>query len=157
MIIEIPDAPFPACGWIIHEPSEEDESEYRGWTLEVQLPECVQDLRWPARAMHGTRRFKHRDDAYEFARRPDMMLQMVCDVALEQRHQLERLERELRLVDPTGKKFRALLTLDSIRDDILTAGWPLGDDSDQEVTPRRLVQELIDEVRAHGLIPKKEG
>jgi hypothetical protein len=105
--------------------------------------------------MYGTRRFKHYEDALTFANRPDMMLQMVCDVVLEQRHQLERLERELRLVDPTGRKFRALLTLDSIRDDVLTVGWPLGDDSDQEVTPRRLVQELLDVVHQHRLIPGK--
>jgi len=155
MHIEIPNAPFPACGWIIHEPTSDPEAGYHGWTLEVQLPDCVQDLRWPGRAMYGTRRFKHYEDALTFANRPDMMLQMVCDVVLEQRHQLERLERELRLVDPTGRKFRALLTLDSIRDDVLTVGWPLGDDSDQEVTPRRLVQELLDVVHQHRLIPGK--
>jgi len=156
MYIENPVTSFPACGWIIHEPDLESDAEYRCYTVEVLLPECVKDLRWPGRGMFGTRRFKHRDDAVEFANRPDMMLQMVCDVVMEQRHQLERLERELRLVDPTGKKFRALLTLDSIRDDILTVGWPLGDDSDQEITPRRLVQEILDVVHANGLIPKED-
>jgi hypothetical protein len=155
MHIEIPDAPFPTCGWIIHEPTSDLEAGYAGWTLEVQIPARVRDLRGPGRAVYGTRSFKHYADALAFASHPDMMLQMVCDVVLEQRRQLERLERELRLVDPTGRKFRALLTLDSIRDDILTVGWPLGDDSDQEVTPRRLVQELLDVVHQHGLIPGK--
>jgi hypothetical protein len=38
--------------------------------------------------------------------------------------------------------------LDDIRCDILDAGWPLGDDSDPELTPRRLVREMIRAVRA---------
>lgn len=154
MHIENPVTSFPACGWIIHEPDPEMDAGYRHYTLEVLLPECVKDLRWPGRAMFGTRHFKHHDDAVEFAKRPDMLLQMVCDVVRDQRQQLERLGRELRLVDPLGKKFRALLALDSIRDDILTVGWPLGDDSDQEVTPRRLVQEILDVVHVNGLIPR---
>jgi len=153
MHIEIPDAPFPTCGWVIHEPAPTDDQPR--WCLEVRLPECVRDDRWPGRAMYGRRYFNHREDAIDFANRSDMLLQMVCDYVICLQHYSEKLKRELSLVDPTGKKFRALLTLDSIRDDILTVGWPLGDDSDQEATPRRLVQELLDVVHQHRLIPGK--
>jgi hypothetical protein len=35
--------------------------------------------------------------------------------------------------------------LDDIRCDILDTGFPLGDDSDQELTPRKLVRRLLEE------------
>jgi hypothetical protein len=47
--------------------------------------------------------------------------------------------------DPTGKHYRAYLASDDIRCAILDAGHPLGDDSDPELTPLRLVRELVEE------------
>lgn len=50
-----------------------------------------------------------------------------------------------RQVDESGKGRRARIALDGIRCSILSAGVPLGDDSDPELTPLRLVQELLEE------------
>lgn len=46
------------------------------------------------------------------------------------------------------------IRLDDIRCDILDTGWPLGDDTDPELTPRRLVRELLARIAE---IPKKEA
>jgi hypothetical protein len=66
----------------------------------------------------------------------------------------EHLERELTRLrgllaagpQGDGQAERARVALDDIRCDILNAGWPLGDDADQELTPRRLVREVLAEV-----------
>ena len=57
-------------------------------------------------------------------------------------------QHELLAADPQGdgQAERARVALDDIRCDILNAGWPLGDDADQELTPRRLVREVLAEV-----------
>jgi hypothetical protein len=70
----------------------------------------------------------------------------VADLALEllgASHQ-----HELLAAGPQGdgQAERARVALDDIRCDILNAGWPLGDDADQELTPRRLVREVLAEV-----------
>jgi hypothetical protein len=72
----------------------------------------------------------------------------------EARDNRERLERELTRLrgllaaDPQGdgQAERARVALDDIRCDILNTGWPPGDDADQELTPRRLVREVLAEV-----------
>lgn len=47
--------------------------------------------------------------------------------------------------------------LDDIRCDILDTGWPLGDDSDPELTPRRLVGELLEAVARPKVTPPVEA
>lgn len=49
----------------------------------------------------------------------------------------------------SGRGYRADLSLDDIRCDVLDTGWPLGDDTDPERTPRRLVREVLAEL-AHA-------
>ena len=71
--------------------------------------------------------------------------------ACDSREHLERELTQLRgllAADPQGdgQAERARVALDDIRCDILNAGWPLGDDADQELTPRRLVREVLAEV-----------
>lgn len=70
-----------------------------------------------------------------------------CDSREHLEHELTRL-RGLLAADPQrdGRAERARVALDGIRCDILDTGWPLGDDTDQELTPRRLVRELLAEV-----------
>ena len=47
--------------------------------------------------------------------------------------------------------------LDNIRCDILDTGFPLGDDSDYELTPRKLVQALLKENAALRKSLKKKN
>jgi len=54
-------------------------------------------------------------------------------------------EEAHKAVDPS-RAYRDHLMLDDIRCDILNTGWPLGDDTDPELTPRRLVRELLEEI-----------
>lgn len=70
-----------------------------------------------------------------------------CDSREHLERELTRL-RGLLAADPQGdgQAERARVALDDIRCDILNAGWPLGDDADQELTPRRLVREVLAEV-----------
>lgn len=53
------------------------------------------------------------------------------------------------LEDPTGKHYLAHLAMSDIREAILGSGHPLGDDSDPELTPLRLVREVLEEL-AHA-------
>lgn len=45
-----------------------------------------------------------------------------------------------------GTEARMGIALDDIRCDVLDTGWPLGDDTDPERTPRRLVREVLTEL-----------
>ena len=71
----------------------------------------------------------------------------VCDNREHLERELTRL-RGLLAADPQGdgQAERARVALDDIRCDILNTGWPLGDDADPELTPRRLVREVLAEV-----------
>ncbi len=69
-------------------------------------------------------------------------LQAAQDDLRKAQAEIERLQV---LVDQSGKWRRAHTALDDIRCAIIDAGVPLGDDSDPELTPFRLVQELLEE------------
>lgn len=60
------------------------------------------------------------------------------DAALDRRQALSDAD--------SGRGYRADLSLDDIRCDVLDTGWPLGDDTDPERTPRRLVREVLAEL-----------
>jgi hypothetical protein len=72
-----------------------------------------------------------------------------CDTpchALSGPDQLNLIVGEWRQIgDRSGKHYRAWLQSDYIRCAILDSGHPLGDDSDPELTPLRLVRELVAE------------
>lgn len=82
-------------------------------------------------------------------------LMSAMDSLVEAHNSRERLENELvrlrtlllaKAPQGDGQAERARVALDDIRCDILNTGWPLGDDADQELTPRRLVREVLAEV-----------
>ena len=82
-------------------------------------------------------------------------LMSVMDSLVEARDSRELLENELVRLRVLllaggprgdGQAERARVALDDIRCDILNTGWPLGDDADQELAPRRLVREVLAEV-----------
>lgn len=75
-------------------------------------------------------------------RKDNQLMQAAQDDLIFAKAEVERLRK---LADESGKWRRAHTALDDIRCAILDAGWPLGDDSDPELTPLRLVQALLEE------------
>lgn len=83
--------------------------------------------------------------AFAHVSRSDLMVWALTVHAIELSDAVVHWRRRTEDVDPTNKKFRALEYLDDIRCAILDTGWPLGDDSDPELTPVRLVKETLAE------------
>lgn len=77
----------------------------------------------------------------------------ICDTPIPYQTGVPQLQHIVgqwrQLGDPTGAHYRAYLASGYIRDAILGSGHPLGDDSDPELTPLRLVRELLEEL-AHA-------
>lgn len=83
--------------------------------------------------------------AFAHVCRSDLMVWALTVHAIELSNAVVYWRRRTEDVDPTYRKFRALEFLDDIRCAILDTGWPLGDDSDPEMTPVRLVKEILAE------------
>lgn len=81
--------------------------------------------------------------AFAHVSRPDLMVWALTVHAIELSNAVVYWRRRTEDVDPMFRKFRALEYLDDIRCAILDTGWPLGDDSDPEMTPVRLVKEIL--------------
>lgn len=116
------------------------------WRVTVQLPEGVASPWFPdAVAVDVGITFHTYDEAWAHVNRPDLMVWALTVHALDLSQGITHWRRRAEDVDPTDKKFRALEFLDDIRCAILDTGWPLGDDSDPELTPVRLVKEVLAE------------
>lgn len=116
------------------------------WRVTVRLPDGVASPWFPdAVAADVGITFNTYDEAWAHANRPDLMVWALTVHALDLSQGITHWRRRAEDVDPTGKKFRALEFLDDIRCAILDTGWPLGDDSDPELTPVRLVKEVLAE------------
>ena len=87
--------------------------------------------------------FDSYEEAWAHVNRPDLLVWALTTHAITLANTALYWRRRFDDVDPTGKKFRALEFLDDIRCAILDTGWPLGDDSDPELTPVRLVKEIL--------------
>lgn len=116
------------------------------WRVTVQLPEGVASP-WftDTESVTVGITFNTYDEAWAHVNRQDLMVWALTVHALDLSQGITHWRRRVEDVDPTSKKFRALEFLDDIRCAILDSGWPLGDDSDPELTPVRLVKEILAE------------
>jgi len=114
------------------------------WRVTVQLPEGVASP-WftDAKSVTVGITFNTYDEAWAHVNRQDLMVWALTVHALDLSQGITHWRRRVEDVDPTSKRFRALEFLDDIRCAILDSGWPLGDDSDPELTPVRLVKEIL--------------
>lgn len=116
------------------------------WRVTVRLPESVASPWFPAAVVVDVGiTFNTYDEAWAHVNRQDLMVWALTERAIDLSNAVVYWRRRAEDVDPTNKKFRALEYLDDIRCAILDTGWPLGDDSDPELTPVRLVKEILAE------------
>lgn len=116
------------------------------WRVTVQLPEGVASPWFPnLESVSVGITFNTYDEAWAHVSRSDLMVWALTVHAIELSNAVVYWRRRTEDVDPTHRKFRALEYLDDIRCAILGTGWPLGDDSDPELTPVRLVKEILAE------------
>lgn len=116
------------------------------WRVTVNLQDGIASPWFPGTTgMSVGATFNTYKEAWAHVNRPDLMVWALTVHALDLSQEIVHWRRRAEDVDPTNKKFRALEYLDDIRCAILDTGWPLGDDSDPELTPVRLVKEILAE------------
>ena len=116
------------------------------WRVTVQLPEGVASPWFPTlESVSVGITFNTYEEAWAHVSRSDLMVWALTEHARDLSQGITYWRRRTEDVDPMYRKFRALEYLDDIRCAILDTGWPLGDDSDPELTPVRLVKEILAE------------
>lgn len=111
------------------------------WRVTVQLPEGVASPWFPdAESVTVGITFNTYEEAWAHVNRQDLMVWALTEHARDLSNAVVHWRRRTEDLDPNN---RALEFLDDIRCAILDSGWPLGDDSDPELTPVRLVKEIL--------------
>lgn len=116
-----------------------------GFYVSVRLPQNVPHPWEDNEPLSVGVSFNTYADAWAHVNRQDLTEWALTQHIIELTCAVFMYRRRARDVDPDGKKFRALEFLEDIRCAILDTGWPLGDDSDPELTPVRLVKEILAE------------
>lgn len=122
-----------------------DEQWIDSYHVSVLLPKDVPNPWAETKPLTVGISFDSFEAAFAHVSRSDLMVWALTVHAIELSDAVVHWRRRTEDVDPTNKKFRALEFLDDIRCAILDTGWPLGDDSDPELTPVRLVKEILAE------------
>lgn len=113
------------------------------WRVTVQLPEGVASPWFPdLESVSVGITFNTYDEAWAHVRRSDLMVWALTEHARDLSSAVVHWRRRTYDLDPDN---RAPGALKDIRCAILDTGWPLGDDSDPEMTPVRLVKEILAE------------
>lgn len=122
-----------------------DEQWIDSYHVSVLLPKDVPNPWAETKPLTVGISFDSFEAAFAHVCRSDLMVWALTVHAIELSNAVVYWRRRTEDVDPTYRKFRALEYLDDIRSAVLDTGWPLGDDSDPELTPVRLVEEILAE------------